>query len=201
MRKDFAAPQRLGDGFAVGDFFASLADGILDDAIGDDLFSDSQCRQNGHAVFEEGGEGAGELAEQVQLDHFAKDRRGQFPLIDLAPALGGGLEAFEDDDDGQRDSQHQPPIAGKHMTDVDQDLGKKRHGHVHPFKHRHEPGQHEGHEKEDDAHADRGDEGRIDERGGKFGLDLRKLLEMVGHSAQDFDQRAAGFAGPHHVDV
>ena len=89
--------QRLGDRLAVRHRLARLGDGLLDDAVGDDLLGDLQRGQHRHAVFEQRRERARELAEEIQLDHLAEDRRVHLPLVNLAPALLGRLEPLEHD--------------------------------------------------------------------------------------------------------
>ena len=116
-------------------------------------------------------------------------------------ALFGSLEPFEKDHRGDDHAEHEPPVTGKQMADADQHLGQHRQRHVHPLENGQEFRQHVGHEKEHDPDADHADKSRIDQRGGKLRLHLGKLLEMVGHAPQHFDQRTAGFAGAHHVDV
>ena len=153
----------MGNGFAVGDLLARLGDRLFHHHIRDRLLSDLERRQHGHAVFEQRRERPRKLPEQIQFHHLAKHRRVHFPLIQPAPSFFGGLEALEEDDQHQKNAEHQPPILGEHMADANQHLRNDRQRHVHPLEDRHESRQHVGHEEKHDAHADRGNERRINQ--------------------------------------
>ena len=87
------------------------------------------------------------------------------------------------------------------MADADQDLGHHRQLDIHAVEDAHELGQHVSHEEKHDADAGYGDERRVNQGRTELRLHLGEALEMVGHAPQHLDQRAAGFARPHHVNV
>lgn len=194
---------RLGDGLAIGDLFTGFGDGLFDDDVGDDLFGDLESGQDGDTVFEESGQGAGELAEEVEFGDFAEDGEFEFGFVNAAAAFGRGAEADEEDGHREKNPDHESNVnwVAEEVAEGDEHLSHHGQLDVHALENGQEARQHEGHEEDHDADADHQDEGGIDEGGGELGLDLSESLEVIGHAAQDIHHGAAGLPGANHVDI